>query len=99
MIRKVHYYESSDTLHVLYNDLELDCKINSGVNSVEVQGTYMKEMVQVIRDWLQDLWQICVEGGPEPRHVHNALVLCMHMCTRASAVKCLFVSQVSPCRC
>jgi hypothetical protein len=95
MIRKIHFYESNEVLDTLINDLEVDCSVNSGVGGVQAQGGYMKEIVQVIQEWLPDLWQVGVEAGTEIRRVHDSLMRCIHVCSRASAVKSRSASRAS----
>jgi len=87
MIRKLHFYESSEVLDTLINDLEVDCTANPGGNAAQRQGQHMKEIVEAIKEWLPDLWQVGVEAGAEIRRVHESLMHCMEVCNRASAVR------------
>lgn len=84
MIRKVHDYESMDVINTLVNDLEMECARTPGSAGATAQAEYMREIVEVITEWLPDLWQVGSESVTEIQRVHGSLSFCMVTCNRIS---------------
>lgn len=85
MIRKVHDYETTAEINTMMNDLEIECETGRGTASEHLK--MVTSIVEIIIEWLPDLWQVGAEACTELDRVHKTLSYCIQICNRLSILR------------
>jgi hypothetical protein len=68
----------------MMNDLEIECSTGRGTPTQHSEA--IVSIVEIISEWLPDLWQVGAEACTELDRVHRSLSYCMQICNQLSSL-------------